>query len=128
MTDDMEDCAVNGVPRAGYIYIYLSIAPALTALLLLGALELTNASIYRTPELTRKQLAIPVAVGKRVESLDGFPEGGSVWLQPPRRQLLIRRDNGGTLSRRFQLRLPTFMSSISSTLALYRSCVYDVCL
>ena len=38
-----------------------------------------------------------------------------------RRQLRISRDKGDTLSRRFRLRLPTSVSSTSSTLSLHRS-------
>ena len=45
---------------------------------------------------------------------------GDQWLEL-RRQLLISRDKGDTLSRSFRLRLPTSISSTSSTLSLHRS-------
>ena len=44
---------------------------------------------------------------------------GDQWLEL-RRQPLISRDKGDTLSRRFRLRLPTSISSTSSTLSLHR--------
>ena len=45
---------------------------------------------------------------------------GDQWLEL-RRLLLISRDKGDTLSRRFRLRLPTSIPSTSSTLSLHRS-------
>ena len=39
-----------------------------------------------------------------------------------RRQFLISRDEGDTLSRRFRLRLPTSIPSTSSMLSLHRVC------
>ena len=50
---------------------------------------------------------------------------GYQWLEL-RRQILISRDKGDTLSRCFCLRLPTSISSTSSTLSLHRSLPFTV--
>ena len=50
---------------------------------------------------------------------------GDQWLEL-RRLLLISRDKGDTLSRRFRLRLPTSIPSTSSTLSLHRSLFFHI--